>query len=901
MNRRLISTILIILFFAAVISISSYLYFRIKTTSTNPFFAIPESALVIAEFNNFNKTWDNFYSTCDIEKELEQIESFKLMSWEINRIDSIVNNYPDLADYLKLNKLYISLHLSRQNVPVPLFIMGLPNSTSISTIKEIITVLTGESRFFESEHLGTTIYGSDEKEPFYFTLLNGVFIYSKEFTVLEESLVQLNTNKPIQNESLTKVKSTAGKNVNANLYINQSKLKDLLGIFANIKYDSQLEYLSPFASWTEIDLIIKNDEILLNGYTAANDSSLNLINIFKNQTPQKLEVSRILPYNTNLLFVYGLEYFSLFHDNLYKNLKSHNQVADYEEKRQNLLKQFGHDIVLLMSPWIGNEVALAVTASLPQQIHNNSFCIIKAGNRELAANSLRRISDRSYNQQIKDFTVKRINAKGIIPLLFGSVFDNIQNAYYFNIDNYYIFANNPSALENYISSFYSGKTLRSNVNYKNFADNISESSNLLFYCNILNSFPIIESIVSPEIKEFITKNSSQIRNFEGIALQFSYLNKMYYTNLYIKHNPEYIQEDFSIWKVSLENDIAGKPYFVRDHRTNTLKIIVFDIENQMYLLDHNGKILWKRQLDEEVMSDVFLIDFYKNGKIQYLFNTKNYIYLIDLLGRDVEDYPVRLPRKATNGLAVFDYDKDMDYRILIALEDNKIYNFKKTGMPVKGWIKPLANNTVTEAVQFIRANDRDYVLFTDISGNVKIYDRRGKPRIVLKSDLTKGRNSIFYENQTNSSKGIIISTDDEGKLVYIKKNGEVTRTKFGDYSKDHYFLYEDFDKKGGKDFIFLDDNKLVVFDRFKNIIMEHDFKHEMGSSPVIIPVSPTDNIIGVVSGNSNKIYLFDNQGNLLSTPDMLGQTQILVGSLLNDGQLNLIAGSGNTLYNYHFR
>ena len=901
MNRKSISIILLVIFFAAIISILSYFYFQIKSKTSDPFIAIPASTLLIAEFNNFSETWDQFYNNCDIENELDQIRFFKLLSKRINNIDSIINTYPELSDHIAGHKAYISLHLDANKNPVPLFLCGLPKSITIGSINEIIRKVSGENSFAESKSSGTTIYESIEGDTFYFTVINNVFIYCRERSIIEESISQVDSNTPIENANLNRVKSTAGKNVNANLYINQERLKDLLDIFANDKFGSQLEYLSPFAEWMEIDLIIKNDEILLNGYTAADDSALYLLNIFKDQKPQKLEVSRILPYNTNILFVLGLEDFPLFYSNLYKNLRIHGGLADYEKKRQDFQRKFGQDVIALMSEWIGNEVALAYAAALPQQIRNNTYCIIKAGNWEKAAENLRKISDRSYNQQIKDFDINRINAEGIIPLMFGSIFHNIQNAYYFNIDDYYIFANNPNALEHYITSFYSGKTLRNNVNYKNFADNISESSNLLFYCNILNAFPIIESIVNPEIKEFISKNSDQIRNFEGIALQFSFLNKMYYTNLYIKHNPEYIQEDFSIWKVSLENDIAGKPYFVRDHRTNTLKIIVFDIENQMYLLDHNGKILWKRQLDEEVLSDVFLVDYFKNGKMQYMFNTRNNIYLIDLLGRDVEDYPVKLPRKATNGISVLDYDNNKDYRILMALEDNKIYNFKKSGLPVDGWRKPLAGFTVEDPVEFIRAGKKDYLLVTDAEGHVKILDRKGKARIVLKSDLLKSKNSLFYENQTNSSKGIIITTDNEGNLVYIKKNGNVSRTKFGDFSDNHYFLYEDFNKKGGKDFIYLDNNKLIVFDRFKSIIMEHEFKHEMHSSPIIIPVSPTDNIIGVVSGSSNKIYLFDDNGNILSTPDMLGQTQILVGSLLNDGQLNLIAGSGNTLYNYHFK
>ena len=80
-----------------------------------------------------------------------------------------------------------------------------------------------------------------------------------------------------------------------------------------------------------------------------------------------------------------------------------------------------------------------------------------------------------------------------------------------------------------------------------------------------------------------------------------------------------------------------------------------------------------------------------------------------------------------------------------------------------------------------------------------------------------------------------------------------------------------------------------------------EFENEMQSRPVIIPVSPREKIIGVVSEESGKIYLFDRNGNLLSTPDHIGKTQILIGSLNRDGQLNMIVGSGNTIYNYYFR
>ena len=50
--------------------------------------------------------------------------------------------------------------------------------------------------------------------------------------------------------------------------------------------------------------------------------------------------------------------------------------------------------------------------------------------------------------------------------------------------------------------------------------------------------------------------------------------------------------------------------------------------------------------------DVHQIDLYKNGKLQLLFNTQSKLHLIDRNGNNVEQFPIGLVAKATNGLFV---------------------------------------------------------------------------------------------------------------------------------------------------------------------------------------------------------------------------------------------------------
>ncbi|NQT77166.1 MAG: DUF3352 domain-containing protein [Bacteroidetes bacterium] len=735
----------------------------------------------------------------------------------------------------------------------------------------------------------------------YYCIDYGLCMIGNTAAILEDCALRIDTRSSLPFDHLfQKVALTSGQNVDANIYVNFGRIPAIArNIFAS-SYYKERKILPAFGSWSEIDLIIKKDELLMNGYTEAIDSMNQFLSIFRRQQAQKIEVTRILPYNTSLLLSFGFSDFeSLYHKNA-EYLQHDGIFPGRESKLSKMKSRYGDRLEEYMTAWIGNEMALALINPHLQDQKSNTFLAIHAQDIELAARKLKELSSSQYTSEYRDYIIRRIAIPELLPVIYGRIFSEIKENYYTQIEDYIVFANSSQSLENLINILLSGKTLEQNENFKEFTDNISDRSNIFFYFNIRNSTPLLKDILAIPLAAFIENNPGLIKNFEALAVQFKALNNMYFTSIYVKHNPAYIKEDLAIWKAYLDAPVHGQPYFVKDHRTNRLKIVAFDTLNNMYLIDHDGNIDWKLNLGEKVISDVHTVDYYRNGKIQYLFNTENRVYLIDLFGRDVEGYPVELKKKATNGLAVFDYDNNKDYRILIALEDNRVYNFDIKGKRIEGWKNPLSKGAITNPVQHLREGARDYIIIADAEGNVKITDRRGRSRINLKKNIVNGVNSRFYVNETNS-KGIILSTDENGKLTYIHSNGKIEQTDFGNFSKAHYFLYEDFNNKGGKDFIFLDGNKLSVFDRFKNVMFSWEFENEINSSPVIIPVSLSEKLIGVVSGESRKIYLFDRAGNLLSTPDHIGKTRILIGSLNRDGQLNMIVGSGNTIYNYYFR
>lgn len=66
-------------------------------------------------------------------------------------------------------------------------------------------------------------------------------------------------------------------------------------------------------------------------------------------------------------------------------------------------------------------------------------------------------------------------------------------------------------------------------------------------------------------------------------------------------------------------------------------------DNVLHASDKDGKEFWSLRLGAPIDNAVCVVDFYSNGKEQFLFISGGKLYLVDRLGRVVEDFP----KKAT--------------------------------------------------------------------------------------------------------------------------------------------------------------------------------------------------------------------------------------------------------------
>ena len=899
----------IILFILLILGLAAagywgYRYFVQSQKSNVPVLsAVSPSAVFFIETANPPGALSSL-SSSDLWNHFLQLEGIHQFEQQFHLIDSITKTNHDVLSYLSASNLIITMNPDEQNRLVPVILCAHSNPIKASSVDNLFAKIVGtESIVMEKMYKNAPIKIVNiprQNTFFYYSFYRGIFAGSLSESLIMETINQINEGEELSsNPTFRRVRETAGHNVDANLYVNGPGFGKWLQGLSSVRYKGAFAELTRFWDWTEADIVVNKDELLLNGYSVADDENSRFINCFK-QDPQDITIPEVLPNTTAYMLHIGLAAFDKFY---VRFIKSRSDSTETLEALKKLNDQFGIAPYDEFISWIGSEVAIAGINGPSDRI--DPVVVIRATDILKARISLLGVAKKVDKRKLarteeinyEDYKIYKLNLPEFNDVLFGSLFSVVDENYFVLIKDYVLMANSPEVLQALIDTFYKGKTLAGDLNYQTFSNNISLRSNIFLYSNIRKSADNAPKLFRAPFSDWLEDNSGALGNLEGLALQLSFINQMFYTNIYLKYNPDYKQVNPSSWEFETEGKVVGRPYMIRNHRNNKLNTIVFDDLHNMYLADHIGKVKWKLPLIEAPLSDLISVDYFDNGKNQYLFNTQNYVYIVDLNGDYVADFPVRLPQSAIGPVACFDYDNNKDYRFVIPLNDNRIYNFDKEMKLVDGWNKIQARAAVLQAVEHLVANEKDYFIVKDVNGNVLITDRRGEERISLGNKVEVSKNNKFYLNKTNSN-GIFITTKPTGELLYFSENGATKSTSFGNFSPDHYFFYFDFNGDGSDDFIFIDGMKFIAFDRFKKVILEYHLPQTVEITPLIFKSPLGETVIAIVLQKSGEIIFLNSAGRIFEKETLTSTAGVAIGGINDDSDMNVIVPKEKKVWNY---
>ncbi|HEY0031364.1 MAG TPA: DUF3352 domain-containing protein [Bacteroidia bacterium] len=871
--------------------------------------AIPTDAAIIFESKQAKNSWKKLSQTNIMWEELLGTETIKKLNRQAESIDSALQLNPSVSTLLDDHSIFISLHPAPKNTFDLLYVYSLPDLTYQSSIEEYFENKINHGRAIysgrkhEDEAMGWLL--PHIKDTLHFSFANGILIISSKQKLVEAAIDQLRSGNSLASErNFGKVINTAGKNVDANVYVNYKNFPSLFQGLLSPSAAKETNALSAFADCSGWDISIRPNALVLSGFTQATDSGKTFLSLFNRQKPQEIELTKIIPSKTAILLFFGISNIKSFHDDYKKYLRQKKNLSV-----NNSNTSYPADIENSMLSWMDNEMGLVITEPSDSAVDGNAFGVIRSNSIDNAISTLNALADSTQEENKKPDTssyhghvIGHLNLPGILPQLFGWQFKKIKENYYTSIDNYIVFGNTPGAIKKFIEDYQNNKTLAKDKNYQSFSENMSAEANVYLYSSIARSTGIFNSFATEEFANELALNTSLFKKFEATGIQFSSNHKLFYSNVYLKYNPEQNQETGTLWETRLDTTISSKPYLLVNHNTKAREVLVQDDANKIYLISNTGKIIWTKQLNEKIMSDITQVDVLKNDKFQMIFNTRSFIYMYDRNGNPMKGFPIKLRSPATNSIAVIDYEKNREYRIFIATENKRIVCYKANGEQLTAFAFDKTTDPVYLPLQYFNAANKDHLCAIDRKGKIYILDRHGETRVKMREQFSLGIRNFFVEPGRDYNKSFIIASDTSGNIIKVSLTNNKESIKFQNFETSPYFDLRDINNDKTKEFILLTRNELKVFSQDRSLLFHYEFKELISQPPGFFLFPDNSGKIGIVSDLSNEVFLFNENGSLFNAFPLKGKTSFSIGDLNNEGSYNLVTGSAeNSIFVYQFK
>lgn len=178
-----------------------------------------------------------------------------------------------------------------------------------------------------------------------------------------------------------------------------------------------------------------------------------------------------------------------------------------------------------------------------------------------------------------------------------------------------------------------------------------------------------------------------------------------------------------------EAPLAASLGSVRNHRLGKRMEVRWDREGRKVEAWVGEERVWSMglQAEEIPLGEAFEVDLYKNRKFQCAFATSRAVYLTDVLGRQVDGFPIRPAKSSITAFHVADYDGKRDYRFLVGLSDGRLLNYRKEGERTPGWNHSSKGSAIRH-IAHIRVGVKDYIYTGAANGQVRLLQRGGPDR-----------------------------------------------------------------------------------------------------------------------------------------------------------------------------
>lgn len=755
-----------------------------------------------------------------------------------------------------------------------LYILNRVVTASRSEVVHFLTGYYAKAELKERLYDKFKIYSFKDKETeVYFTVVGGMVLLSDSELYLEDALKQIDEEKKNDQESIPLYKNITryfSETAGINVFLNTSFFSDLWPLYMNRNIVSPHLDLTKWFKWGALDGDIQPDGISFNGFMYYGGMKATFLNVFKGQQPMAPRIEGVIPSGVNAVTVLNLSDTKAYLTALEKFRHTAGIIEHVRKRKAEFTRLFGDETEASWRELLQGEFAKGVYSYDPVDKKEEGFVMVylKSGSigQTLLKNMLRKYAEKvnihetslertTALDQEKKVTYYKMPVTDLAGVLWGYVWDGVPSHYAMIQDNYLVLASSESVIRRFAENYMRRLNVQDMDWYKKTRVKMSAKYNWMYLAETGSMYPLYQDMANNGLKDFFTRNKERLDVFSSIGLQWISEEEMLYQSVFL--NTEKVEQPQAqvVWQTKLDAKLTMKPVVVVNHNNGERELFVQDESHTVYLINDMGRILWKLSIDGKINSEVYQVDFYKNGKLQYLFSTSKQLYLIDRNGNYLPRYPLAFKSSCPSGITVYDYDNDRNYRVFAPCADRKIYLYELSGDPVEGWSKPQSDNDPVSKVYYFRVADKDYIVFAD-RYRIYILDRRGRERVKIRTlyDLLPG--TMIYLTGKGQNESLVFGNAG-GELQFVDFKGTSRSLKPGKVTGGYLFNVADMDGDGNDDFIFSNGEDVYVYDRNGKVLWETQVKEGKLGFPYVYRFSARDTRVGMLDEVHSDLYLLD--------------------------------------------
>lgn len=851
-----VKTVFFWIFFLLAIILGFFGYMQLKKSkkpSVDAFSLLPDSCLVYLSTADLHELNNKLNGQSLVADRLQLYPAAENIFAQLQHLDSLIGSSEIFSRELSKSQVHLALYPDRHwLLAMNIKELGRQDQLLEEAAQKLKTVK-------EEDHYLLKFHNAS----LFLQMKDGVLLLADHAALLDKALQS--KQKFADSRSFRSLQSSMPAEQILNLYVNQS-------LFA---YNSFTKSLNPaliiHQGQCSGSVNFEPSELKYNGLQAV-DSSDMMQALLQQPTCGSEELMSMLPYNTSFFEAYSCGNFlqlasatGMRHGNE-KFWSSCEEAALY-----NVETEFSENIstYLVRFETTGSEEMMA--------FHTEDSLRADVSLKAMSDSVIRLDSTRIYRLRQAKSSMKLFEPLLQSQILFAT-----------RLNDKLYFASNAGDLQTLIPAMRKQLSMLNNESFSSYRkNNFPDRFSYLLYTSPSANKQARAGFINLDYPG----DANPLENFRHLSYSLEKEKHHFRFRFHVLHETAEKQKNF-LWSTELDTTLSSTPYPFVNHNTKENEILVQDDANTLYLLNIKGNVLWKKKLSERIISPLFMVDAFRNNKYQVLFNTATAIYLVDRNGRDVENFPVKLPAPASAALSIFDYDNNKDYRLFIPCRNKCIYNYILNGKKVEGFATVKTEEVVHLPVQYAVVGTSQYLVALDREGKIYTFSRKGVGRIGLRNRATANCGEFFVDASGSLNNTYLVYVDEKTAVVNKISFADLKSiARLGVDIEINSVRYCQVDENRSMDLLLTAGNHVRAYDFSGNLITESESNSALSHADYYSDESHS--IISTFSAEENYSDVFDLlHNNQLHIP---ATSLPLMKDLFRDNKQYLVVPNGRTL------